>query len=514
MGLVFKAIDEYNVRTFKAYKEWTLTDSTLGQYSASINEAIYVPHTDYSIPDPGTNSSGLSKRRLFDSIYRTFYSLPAIPFATFGSSLTTRETKNIWNRISVLSIGRNYIGEEIKPGSITINDNSSTASIEIKDDFNGNLYDTGVTGLVDSGNLVGYWNFDEGFLVGSKSVDGFECRNHGELFSPSAFCYKSTFSNGVSNSRINFNGTTSSYAVIDNYDDINFKHTQDYAISFWFTAPLSQSNTTFIHNSILEKWSEVGGYPYVIRINNQSAGSDNGKLYTAVWSGVTSTAVASTASWNDGVPHHCIFQKTGSYIQLYVDSVLQQSASIIDLNAFQNSSALYIGARGSGDTVKFPFSGSVDELRIYSGSLTQAQITALYSRPSNTAYVGNVFYSYGVLVITNMSGSYSNLLLGTGGDGFVFDYKSTKNIEEHDVVLTAKASEFNMSFNPSLQSGLHNETFDSMVTNSEWTPYITTIGLYGGSDGSQNELLAVAKLAKPVKKISDIPLVFAIRFDT
>ena len=523
MGLVFKAIDEYNVRNFKAFKNWTLTDATLGQYSASVNEALYVSHSDYSTPDPGINSSGLSKRHLFDSIYRAFYIFPEIPFATYGSGLTAKEVKNISNRISTLSIGRNYIGEGIKPGSIIITDDSSAISIIIHDDANGNLYDIGVSDLVDSGNLMGYWNFDEGFLLGSRSIDGFECKNHWPMFSPSAYCYGATFSSGVFNSQINFSGTTSSYAVIPNYDEINFQHSQEYAISVWICIPLSQSWTTDTHNSIVEKWSGYGGYPFVIRINNQTH-TTPGILTGAVWSGDGTNRWGSVTSSviNDGVPHHIVFQKSASYIQLYVDSALAQSTDISGYTSFTNSSPLYLGGRGNPPgignntipNVGFPFSGSIDELRIYSSSLTQDEITILYELPSNTAYVGNVFYSHGILVITNLSGSYSDLLLGTGGNGFIFNYKSTKNIEEHDIVITAKASEFNMSFNPSLQSGLRNDTFDSMVTSSEWTPYITTIGLYGGPVGDQTHLLAVAKLAKPIKKIADIPLVFAIRFDT
>jgi hypothetical protein len=179
---------------------------------------------------------------------------------------------------------------------------------------------------------------------------------------------------------------------------------------------------------------------------------------------------------------------------------------------------MYLGARGAfylniptggAYPVAFPFSGSIDELRIYSGSLTQAQITSLYNNPPNTPYVGNVFYQHGLVVITNKSGSYSNLMLGTGGDGFTLNCKGTKRIQEHDVVLTAKASELNMSLNPSLQSGLYGEFFDPVVTTSAWTPYITTVGLYNDNA----ELLAVAKFAKPVKKVTDVPLTFAIRWD-
>jgi hypothetical protein len=48
------------------------------------------------------------------------------------------------------------------------------------------------------------------------------------------------------------------------------------------------------------------------------------------------------------------------------------------------------------------------------------------------------------------------------------------------------------------------------MTGSYLTPFITAIGLYDDN----NDLVAVAKLPKPVKSEIDIPLNFIVRFDT
>ena len=76
------------------------------------------------------------------------------------------------------------------------------------------------------------------------------------------------------------------------------------------------------------------------------------------------------------------------------------------------------------------------------------------------------------------------------------------------VVARVKAGDLNMSNNATLlEDDL--ETFVSYVSSSVFTPYVTTIGLY--SPGG--DLMAVAKLAQPVKKRSDVDLNFLIRID-
>jgi len=48
------------------------------------------------------------------------------------------------------------------------------------------------------------------------------------------------------------------------------------------------------------------------------------------------------------------------------------------------------------------------------------------------------------------------------------------------------------------------------LTGSEFTPYITSIGLYNDA----NELLAVAKLSRPIKKSIDLDMTFIVKLDS
>ena len=48
------------------------------------------------------------------------------------------------------------------------------------------------------------------------------------------------------------------------------------------------------------------------------------------------------------------------------------------------------------------------------------------------------------------------------------------------------------------------------ATHSDFATYITNIGLYN----DEHELLAVGKLAKPIKNDKELALTFVVRFDT
>ncbi len=86
-----------------------------------------------------------------------------------------------------------------------------------------------------------------------------------------------------------------------------------------------------------------------------------------------------------------------------------------------------------------------------------------------------------------------NRLDGTNAKSFTLN--SQENITSDYVFIRARNSEFNYSTNPSFISGstgvvIFNDFINAPVT------YITTVGLYNDA----NELLAVAKLSKPLKK--------------
>jgi hypothetical protein len=79
--------------------------------------------------------------------------------------------------------------------------------------------------------------------------------------------------------------------------------------------------------------------------------------------------------------------------------------------------------------------------------------------------------------------------------GLSFYINSQETISSDYIFVRPQSSEFNYSENPSFISGSTGEVLYSDFINNPQT-YITTVGLYNDN----NELLAVAKLSRPLSK--------------
>ena len=172
--------------------------------------------------------------------------------------------------------------------------------------------------------------------------------------------------------------------------------------------------------------------------------------------------------------------------------------------------------------------------------------------------VGNIFYDRGLVVLTK------NVVSGSILNQFTLNFRSIKTIFENEIFLSVLENEFNYSQNPSAVLEYGGEIVKHVVTDkndltgntlkeisvyeagtkvvrgayhpyiseldpnrfgsfddfeysssldptgSYLAPYITTIGLY---DDDLN-MVAVAKLPKPIKSEPNYPLNFIVRFDT
>lgn len=207
----------------------------------------------------------------------------------------------------------------------------------------------------------------------------------------------------------------------------------------------------------------------------------------------------------------------------------------------------------TGSTI-LTFNGDTDEMFLTNIDLESGLIsfTAILNFNGiivgNQSY-GNVFYSDGRIVVSNVS-EFTE---------YDLQYRSTTTIHETEILLEAKAGEFNYSQNPSAVtvtlSGSYDFTttaipnvspertrkikevrdivlkesfvssYDSSVsgswddysinskmnpTGSYLAPMVTTIGIYD-KDG---DMVAVAKLPQPIKNLPDYDVNFIVRFDT
>ena len=106
---------------------------------------------------------------------------------------------------------------------------------------------------------------------------------------------------------------------------------------------------------------------------------------------------------------------------------------------------------------------------------------------------------------------------GQYSGSFVLSFKNDHTIYENEVRCVIQNTEFNLSYNPSLVTGSYSEgnlkdfaTGSLLPSGSYFTPYATTIGLYNDN----NELLAVAKLGKPILMSPYTDMTFVVKYDT
>lgn len=122
-------------------------------------------------------------------------------------------------------------------------------------------------------------------------------------------------------------------------------------------------------------------------------------------------------------------------------------------------------------------------------------------RDSQGITVGDVVYNQGLIIIRNLSYTSSLISSLKALDNVSLKFRSVKPIFTYNIDCTVFDREFNKTYNPSATEELQD--------NPDFTPYVTTIGLYNAA----NELMAVAKLSKPIKKASNVDMTFNVSLD-
>ena len=162
-----------------------------------------------------------------------------------------------------------------------------------------------------------------------------------------------------------------------------------------------------------------------------------------------------------------------------------------------------------------------DTMKKSSFSLTSGDYTVTDDSYGNlisgSDHIGNIFYETGDIVFTNTSSLIYTEVSESGFDTLV--YKGKTKITEHTIFCSANRGELTMTQNATAYSGSvingvvvsgSGLPLDTILSSSDWNPYITTVGLYNDS----GDLLIVGKLAKPVINDKNMDLSFTVKFDT
>jgi len=498
---VFKKIDisDVKINPFRSYKSWTFYSGSATS-SALPLQGIYsdinvLPILDTELVyNDAANTDGSLQSVTYFSINHLYYKHKMDPSKTYGPTDLTRTKKTLFQTASIFSIPQIRIGEGIKPTSFTL---TSSVSGSYASDRYGNVYDT----AFNTSSIV----------TDVKWYDGFN-----EYFDTSRTTYTSAgvrYVPGITTTTgqqraLGLAAQFTGSGYIESTLDGLYDRDHDYAVSFF----VSGGNTTTSNELIITKASQsiTPTYPFRIELSGSNqlvfsiAGSSTFKAM------ITSSAQVSS-SWN-----HVVCQKSGSNLQMYINGTLHASASNNMLSVF--SSPFTASARidnldtlkiGGFSTNSSNLQGYLDEVRIFNKSLTASQISALSNRNEGgtclqTANVGNVFDKHGIIVFSSADYRVNDMIKTP----FTASYRSTVTIYELNVVTRLDAGDFNMSTNVTLTAD-DDSTYRSFATGSVFAPYITTIGLYNDF----GELLAIGKLAQPIRKRSDVDMNFLIRLD-
>jgi hypothetical protein len=498
---VFKKIDttDVQINPFQSYKTWTA-------YSGSLTSSILPLHGVYTdvnfLPALGSsltfndaaNIDGSLQSITYFSINHLFYKYKTQPYNTFGPTNLNRSKKFLFQTASIFSIPLNKIGQGIKPASFNL---TSSVSGSFSSDTYGNIIDTAFN--------------TESIVSGIKLYEGFN-----EYFDTSRIAYNSnnisyipgvpTTTGQLRNVGLAAKFTGSSYieTSLDGYYDRD----HDYAVSFFISSSNIGASNQLIFTKASSSLDPV--YPFKIELSGSKQLSFSAAGATNFIAQISSSTAVS-ASWT-----HVVCQKSGSSLQMYVNGTLQSfiSSTLLSVHNSPYTASARIDNKhvlkiGGYDLVTANLNGLLDEVRIYNKSLTSTEIGYLADRTEGgtflqTNQVGNVFEKQGLIVFSSPDYRVHDIIQTP----FTASYKSTVSIYEMSVVARLDAGDFNLSTNLTLTKD-DDSTYYSFVSSSAFAPYITTIGLYDDA----GQLLAIGKLAQPIRKRSDVDMNFLIRLD-
>lgn len=222
------------------------------------------------------------------------------------------------------------------------------------------------TGTLGS-NLVGYWRLDESSwsnnCTTSSVIDSSGSNNNGR--SCPAGTGISTLQSGLFGNAGSFDGIDDNILLSNN---INFSGYSEFTISAWIKV-----NDTAVYKSIFNNGHGVNfalnpseGFHVSLR-GNGSAGLN--------WYRID----GSTTGLFGEVWHHVVLVYiSGSNFRIYVDGLPNGTNNQSVVYAHSGSSASYIGSTNSGFG-NYPFSGVIDDVRIYNKALSLTEVTNLFN---------------------------------------------------------------------------------------------------------------------------------------
>lgn len=521
---------DYSVVPFNAHKQYDFDSA-----SADNNGITYFD-TVWSNGAIDTYTSGNIKYSQLDHLYYRDFKRDVNN--KLGDSHYLNQKRPLYQNANILSIPAGLYGHQIKPGTFLL----SSSNITIIDDSKGNLLVSGTdiseylhdirSNVLNIGPVKGFKKYDLNNIQGVETpnkISGYTTPGFGDEFDDSyyynllqydnvTFSEQSLYLDNHEFPTINFN---TSSITINNSENFNTDITEGYAISFWINPTTADdcyiiTKTKGDDNLLESKFpfhisiKDIGNTP-IIRFN--------------VSDGVFNKQ--SAAGLTLGVNQHVVCRVSASNMSITVNDI-KTSDVLLPTGFINNSANIHIGSDGIGGN---HFSGSLSQINIYQGNISDTQISNHRKSSNNSPYIGNIFYSTGIATITHpgYQSSLNNLGVGytdVNGNFIVgplpttditsgissIKFQGSHLIYENEYQCTIDEHEYNSTTNISARKTRikTNQDLADFTTGSLFKPYVTTIGLYS----EENELLVIGKLGQPVRTSNETDTTFVLRWDT
>lgn len=267
-----------------------------------------------------------------------------------------------------------------------------------------------INGALTNTGLVGYWSLNDG--SGTIATDFSGKRNDGTLVS------SPTWVNGKFGNSLRFSG--SNYVSISDNPSIR---PSSITVSAWIKA---NSVTTGVRAGFVSKWFLSALWGYSIETGLASCNNGAGDAArTGIKFMFRSTATASdfcafsNLSEIPGTWQHVVgtFDQSSGDAKIYIDGALISTVDKAPGTLHQPLSPLGIGAiNDSGSWGKY-FNGTIDEVRIYNRTLSDAEVATLYNKSRLTIMnKSSAVVSSGLVGWWTMDGGDTNWATGIATD--------------------------------------------------------------------------------------------------
>ena len=220
-------------------------------------------------------------------------------------------------------------------------------------------------------NAAAYWKFDE--TSGTAAADSSGNGNNGTLTGTPNWVP------GIVGGALNF--SSSNFVTVNNSALGNFD-SSDFSVAFWIKT--MANNCQLIGN----RYAQGNAAFWTVKLSNPGT-IDLEIDQDGVGTNYNNTGTA-TKAVNDGAWHHVAVLRSAATLSVYVDGVLDVTTTGPGTANVSNGGATLIGAN-IYDGEQQHFAGTLDEVRIFTRVLTQAEIQRLINAPlAITDIYGNI----------------------------------------------------------------------------------------------------------------------------